>query len=230
MEDLRKRAIYCCTALEKHYGKPNFWGHDWNAMDLLVSTILSQNTSDKVSFVAFQHLKTAFPKWELVLSAPEGEVANAIRFGGLANIKAKRIKATLQQVWVECQKRKLNKLTLDFVKEMPKEEAIALLTSFKGVGMKTASVVLLFAFKMPFMPVDTHIFRQLKRIGLLDKKATLEQAHEAANTLFPDAEKYSCHLNLIENGRKVCLARNPKCEACPLNKVCDFGIRRLEFH
>src|SRR3989338_3119857 len=107
--DSNKKAIEVCKLLESHYGKPKFWGHNWDSMDLLVSTILSQNTSDKVSFVAFQHLKNAFPKWKLVLSASEGEVAKAIEFGGLANIKAKRIKSTLEQVWNECQKRKLNK-------------------------------------------------------------------------------------------------------------------------
>lgn len=201
--------------LKKEYGEHSFRKAD--PLDTLVGTILSQNTSDRNSYAAFFSLKKQFPSWELVMRADVRAIERAIRLGGLARIKARRIKRALREI-----RRREGRLSLDFLRRMPADDAFEFLRSIEGVGPKTASVLLLFSFDKPIMPLDTHNLRVAKRLGLIPERATSEKAHELMNQLIPDKEKKSMHINLILHGRKICKARKPKCEVCVLRKLCRY--------
>ncbi|MEM3555423.1 MAG: endonuclease III [Candidatus Micrarchaeia archaeon] len=188
-----------------------------NPLDVLVGTILSQNTSDRNSQAAFFSLKRKFPKWELVLDADLGKIQKAIRPGGLSKIKARRIKKALSEI-----RRRRGKLSLDFLSKMSADDAFEFLRSIDGIGPKTASVLLLFCFNKPTMPLDTHNMRIAKRLGLIPEEASSEKAHKIMNELIPSDEKKTLHINFILHGRKICRARNPECNLCVLNKLCDY--------
>ena len=141
----------------------------------------------------------------------------AIRPAGLANQKGPRIQGVLRAIEAE-----RGSLDLDFLKDLPLEEARAWLMKFKGVGPKTAAIVLLFSLGRPAFPVDTHIYRVTGRLGLRPEKMTVEDAHPYLESLFPPEAYYAVHLNLIRLGREVCQARRPQCRTCPLQKLCSF--------
>jgi endonuclease-3 len=203
-------------ALLAVYGQPT-WRPHHPPMDELVLTILSQHTSDINSGRAFEHLRAAFPTWEEVRDAPVAAIATAIQSGGLAQAKAPRIKAILQRIWDE-----RGSFDLDFLKTVPLAEAEAWLAALPGVGPKTAACVLLFACGRPAMPVDTHIHRVSRRLGLVPDRASAEQAHELLEGLVPPEWYYAFHLNVIKHGREVCKAPRPRCELCVLRPWCDY--------
>ncbi len=213
---LAEKALVIHNRLMVLYGAPE-WRLALSAIDELVSTILSQNTNDKNRDVAFIALKQSFPDWDDVLTADPQAVIEVIRPAGLANQKGPRIQAVLQQIKAE-----RGSLDLSFLKDVPIEKAMDWLTGFKGVGPKTASIVLLFSLGIPAFPVDTHIYRVSGRLGLRPEKMTVEQAHPHLAALFPPDEYGPAHLNLIRLGREICHARKPNCAACPLTDVCDF--------
>lgn len=208
------RLIY--DLLNELYGQPS-WRQHLPPVDELVSTILSQNTSDINRDKAFFALKDAYPDWESVMRAPEAEVRNVIRPAGLANRKAPRIQAALQKIFDE-----RGKLSLDFLACLPLEEAKKWLINIDGVGPKTAAIVLLFAFNRPAFPVDTHVHRVTRRLGLIETGISAEKAHLLLEDLVDEDAYYAFHLNLIQHGREICSARNPKCEQCLLQGHCDF--------
>ncbi|NOY98608.1 MAG: endonuclease III [Chloroflexi bacterium] len=217
MTDLSKRALLVHQRLTETYGEPT-WRNPLPPLDELVSTILSQNTNDTNRDRAFNALRAAFPTWEAVRDAPTEAVIAAIRPAGLANQKGPRIQNVLRQITAE-----RGELTLTFLKEMPLDEAHAWLVKFKGVGPKTAAIVLLFSLGRPAFPVDTHIYRVTGRIGLRPEKMTVEQAHPYLENLFPPETYYPVHLNIIRLGREICQARKPNCPVCPLRDLCDYG-------
>ncbi|MBP7726432.1 MAG: endonuclease III [Candidatus Bipolaricaulis sp.] len=184
-------------------------------LDLLVRTILSQNTSDRNRDRAYAELRCRFPTWEDVLAAPPREVAGAIQGAGLHHQRAKRLHAVLARLRDE-----RGTLTLDFLAQLPDEEAVQWLLSLPGVGKKTAYVVLLFGFGRSFFPVDTHISRVTKRLGLTDETG---DPHDALAPLVPPGQERELHLHLIRLGREVCRPRQPRCPACPLRDVCPYG-------
>lgn len=202
--------------LKKHYGPPPAIAHD-APLDVLVRTILSQNTSDQNSHRAFERLKERFPEWTAVLSASTRQIEATIRVGGLAKTKARRIKAIISQIRREC-----DTLSLDWLCAMDAQEATKVLTGFKGVGPKTIRCVLLFACGMDVFPVDTHIFRISRRIGLIPESASTERAHQLWDEFLPRGLAYSLHLGLIEHGRRTCAARQPKCTLCCLRSLCNY--------
>lgn len=181
----------------------------------LVQTILSQNTSDANSRPAYQNLRRNYPRWEQVLNAPLEAIAVTIKSGGLAVIKAKRIKEALQEILHQ-----RGRLDLAFLDDLPVEEGLKWLKSLKGVGDKTANCVLLFALGKPALPVDTHVFRVSKRLGLIPAKASVEEAHQILIKEVPEKRLYPFHVLMIEHGRRICLARRPRCPQCPLNDIC----------
>jgi len=191
----------------------------------LIFTILSQNTSDVNRDRAWKRLKERFPTWESVLTADTTDVAEAIRLGGLANVKAPRIQEVLQVIKQE-QRPELaegrGELTLDFLAEMEVDEARRWLTSLHGVGPKTAAIVLLFSLGKPAFPVDTHVHRVSQRLGLIGPKTSRERAHEVLEELLPPEIYYTFHLNLIAHGREVCKSQQPRCAACVLREHCDY--------
>lgn len=203
-------------ALIKLYGEPK-WHRRRDALSQLIATILSQNTTDVNTARAFENLRARFPMWEQVRDAPRREVVRAVRSAGLANTKAPRIQAILRQLTKE-----RSKLSLDFLRRMSIEDARGYLLRLKGVGPKTAAIVLLFAMNRPAFPVDTHIFRATKRLGWIPPRASREQAHVMLEALVPPEIYYPLHLNLIEHGRAVCKAGRPRCEICPLRRTCNY--------
>ncbi len=208
----------CIAILEDLYGVPQAGKID--PVDLLIMTILSQNTSDANSLRAFGNLRSAYNNYEDILAVKEKEIAKKIRTGGLAEIKATWIKNALLKI-----KQDAGAIDLSFLAGMDKDKAREYLQSFPGIGPKTASVVLLFAFGFPVMPVDTHVFCVSKRLGLLPEKTSIEKAQQILEKIVP-ADKYlSFHLNLIRHGRLICRARNPRHEECALRSLCDCYLR-----
>jgi endonuclease III len=201
-------------SLEKQYGKREIKPHH-DPIAELVLTILSQNTSDINSRPAFKSLTTSFPTWEQVLQAKPVELAETIRRGGLARIKASRIQQSLLEI-----NRRKGTLDLAFLKNMPISEARDWLMELPGVGSKTASCVLLFAMGRPTLPVDTHIFRLSKRLGLINNNSSLRNAHIFLESVVPPDLVYEFHVLMIEHGRRICIARRPRCPECTLNPVC----------
>jgi len=195
------------------YGKPVLRTRR-PALDELVLTILSQNTSDRNSEHACSRMRERFPAWEDVRDAPEAELVEALRPGGLAVQKAPRIQAVL---------RDLEPLDLEWLAGLPPEEAMRWLVALPGVGPKTASCVLLFSLDVPVMPVDTHIHRIALRVGLVPAGTTAEAAHALLTAMTPPERMLEAHLLLIRHGRTTCTARRPLCEECVLLDVCDYG-------
>lgn len=216
MPDLKKRAIKIHEALLKAFGEP-IWRNPLPAIDELVSTILSQNTNDVNRDRAFEALRAKFPTWESVRDAKEKDVIDAIRPAGLANQKGPRIQQVLKEITKE-----RGALDLQFLADMPLEEARQWLTKFNGVGPKTAAIVLCFSLGRPAFPVDTHVYRVTGRIGLRPEKMTVEQAHPHLESVFPPESYYAAHLNIIRLGREVCNARKPMCPQCPIKSLCDY--------
>jgi endonuclease-3 len=211
-------------ALRGHYGEaPPRPVQD--PLSELVQTILSQNTADVNSDRAFASLMRRFEgDWEAVRTAPVVEIADAIRIGGLAEIKAPRIKSVLTQV-VD----RTGELDLDFLRAMSLEDGRSFLRALDGVGPKTAACVLLFACGKPAMPVDTHVFRVSQRLGLVDAKVSPEQAHALLESITPPSSVYSLHMQLIRHGRETCKAQRPRCSACPVSADCRyFSVREVE--
>lgn len=217
---MKEKAIEVHQRLLAAFGEP-LWRNPLPAIDELVSTILSQNTNDTNRDRAFDALRAKFPTWEEVRDAPTEEVIDAVRIAGLAKQKGPNLQNALRQISAE-----RGELSLDFLKEMPVPEARAWLTKFKGVGPKTAAIVLLFSLEMPAFPVDTHIYRVTGRIGLRPAKISVEKAHPYLESLFPPESYYAAHLNIIRLGREICTARKANCEICPLADLCDFAAEQ----
>lgn len=213
---MKKRAMDVDRILTRVYGRKELKLDD-DPLDTLVETILSQNTTDKNSGRAFRKLKDAYPEWERMLGQDPKKIAKIIRSGGLAGIKATRIIDALDFI-----NKKRGALDLDFLRDMEPDEAEAWLGQMTGVGPKTRSIVLLFALGMPAFPVDTHIHRVTKRLGLIGSKTTREHAQAELARLVPGEEFYNFHINIIEHGRAVCQARKPKCNLCKISHLCDF--------
>ena len=214
--NLSEKAQLAHERLLVFYGFPQ-WRDPLPALDELISTILSQNTNDNNRDKAFLALRSAFKTWEAVRDSPPEAVIDAIRPAGLANQKGPRIQHVLKEITAE-----RGKLDLDFLADLPPNEARAWLLKFKGVGPKTAAIVLQFALNKPAFPVDTHIYRVTGRLGLRDAKMTADQAHGHLAKLLPPDTYYAAHLNFIRLGREGCQARRPLCERCPLSDICDY--------
>jgi len=198
------------------YGEPT-WRQHLPPVDELVSTILSQSTSDTNRDKGFYALKARYPDWESVMNAPEAEVIATIRPAGLANQKGPRIQNALRYVMAD-----RGEITLDFLDALSLDEAKSWLTAIKGVGPKTAAIILLFAFNRPAFPVDTHVHRLTRRLGLIGSKVSADKAHPILENIGDPDTFYPFHLNIIRHGREVCIARKPKCEICPLQTYCDY--------
>jgi endonuclease-3 len=222
---MNKKIKRLSDLLEKEYGK-KVWKVDGDPLSVLIGTILSQNTSDNNSHKAFANLRSKFKSWDEVRKTKVKKIADTIRSGGLAEIKALRIKNILNQIYEE--NRNLN---LSFLKKWRTDKIKSWLRRFKGVGDKTIACVLLFSLKRPVMPVDTHVLRVSKRLGLVPQNSNATKAEALLEKLIPKNLMYQFHLNLIVHGRMVCKAANPNCQDCVLFENCEFGksyLRRLK--
>ncbi|MCK4566589.1 MAG: endonuclease III, partial [Candidatus Thorarchaeota archaeon] len=173
--------------------------------------------NDVNMFRAFESLKGAYSSWEDVLAAPQDELAVTIRSSGMFNLKAKRIQATLREI-----QERVGKLDISHLETMEIAEAKEWLTSLHGVGPKTAAIVLLFSFGLPVLPVDTHVWRVTKRLGIIDMKVSREKAHVLLEQIMPRDCIPSLNKNLVRHGREICRAQNPRCADCILNHFCDY--------
>ncbi len=220
--DLILLATRISCALEQSYGVPS-WGTATEPLDELVNTILSQNTNDRNRDRAYQSLRSRYPTWEEVRDAPEGEVIESIRPAGLAPKKGPRIQAILKQITAE-----RGDLDLNFLRELPPDEARAWLLKFNGVGPKTAAIVLQFSLAKDAFPVDTHIYRVTERLGLRPAAMTREASHVWLEQVFDPRVYGPAHLNLIRLGRETCHPRKPDCTVCPVQKLCVYYLHQSE--
>lgn len=207
------------------YGHPQ-WIPDNDPLGGLVGTILSQHTSDINSGRAYQQLIATFPTWEDVREAPLSDITSAIRSAGLANIKAPRIQDALHTLTERQQAQGNTQSLADFLyselKKRTLEEAWQYLRSIPGVGPKTTACVLMFDMGMAAMPIDTHVWRVSKRLGLIGPKVSADQAHSIFAKLAPPDWVYALHVHLIRHGRQVCHAQRPACERCVLYPECAY--------
>jgi endonuclease-3 len=190
-------------------------------LDVLIETILSQSTTNANSKRAFASLKRRFPAWEPARRARVSSIEAAIKSGGLAKQKSVRIRQLLNDIH-----KRRGSLDLAFLKTAPLEEAKRFLASFKGVGPKTVACTLLFACNRPVFPIDTHIFRIARRLGLISDKCSDEEAHRLMGEMIPKNRYYEVHINLIRLGRQICRPRDPLCEQCCLVDYCEYYAAR----
>ncbi len=205
--------------LGEEYG-PVEWAPRYDPASELASTILSQHTSDVNSQRAFGSLMERFGSLDAVADAPVEEIEEAIRMGGLAKVKAPRIKEVLQKV-----REMVGSYDLSFLAEMPLPEAKGWLTDLPGIGPKTAAIILCFSLGMPAMPVDTHIYRVSKRLGLIGRRVSADAAHDILEPMVAPEDVFAFHVYLIQHGRAVCKAQRPRCRRCVLASGCPS--RRL---
>lgn len=194
-------------------------------LDMLIATILSQNTNDKNSHRAYTQLRKKYKRWQEAAEAPVRDIISAIRVGGMANQKSVRIKETLLAV-----KRRFGAFNLASLKRLENQDVLDELTTIKGVGVKTASCVLLFSMGRDVFPVDTHVHRICGRLGLAPDCGTPEKTFHFMQKLIPKGKGYSFHTNLIRFGRRVCRSNNPACDICPLFDECTFSTKSRQVH
>lgn len=204
-----------CDALEARYGRRE-WAGGRPVLDELIYTILSQNTTSANCSKAFARLREHFPVWESALAARTQEIADAIRPGGLANRKAPRIKAVLEQAYAQ-----QGSLDLQWIAKASDAEAMDYLLGLDGVGRKTAACVLMFGLGRPVLPVDTHVHRVTQRLGLIGR-VSADRAHDLLAGMVPSERVYSFHVNTVAHGREVCRARSPRCDQCVIREECAY--------
>jgi endonuclease-3 len=222
LNEVKGKALTVHRRLIVMYGRRLPGDHTLDPLSQLINTILSQNTSDVNRDRAFDTLRSRFPTWEHVRAAGVPQIEDAIRIGGLAAIKAPRIKAILDRIH-----RERGDLSLEFLEDQPVTEARDWLTSLKGVGHKTASCVLLFAMGKPAFPVDTHVHRVTRRLGLVPVKSSPQRTHQLIEAMVAPELYYPLHLNLITHGRRVCKSQRPRCYDCRLEDLCDFADKHM---
>jgi len=221
IKELRRKLTTVHRCLAKRFGTPKQPARS-DPLQAMVRTILSQNTTDTNSDRAFRNLRKTFPRWEMLLDAPLSKIAGAIRVGGLADQKSKNIKDFLK--WVRLT---YGRLSLDAMHDMTPDEALETFTALKGIGLKTVYVTLLFACGKDVFPIDTHIYRIVRRLGLAPEKASRDKVTELMQPLVPKGKSLALHINLIDFGRTVCLARRPRCSECPLTDLCIYPDKNL---
>jgi len=204
------------VALEDKFGIPQRKSnHD--PLSNLILTVLSQNTNDKNRDQAYQRLKERFPTWEGIMKADVKKIEEAIRPGGLAKQKSERIQSILK--WIH---QEYGNLNLNALCNMIPEEAIEKFCQLKGIGVKTISVVLMFSCGVDIFPVDTHVHRICRLLGLVPNNASAEKTFWLMQPFVPEGKSFSLHMNFLKLGRTICLARKPRCKQCPINQYCDY--------
>jgi endonuclease-3 len=214
----RARVVRVRDRLREVYGEPLMAPHGDPIAELIL-TVLSQSTNDRNRDVAFLRLRTRMPSWEQVRDAPLAEVEEAIRPGGISKVKSARIQAILRAI-SDDPRDVGEKLSLDWMQHAPLAEARDYLLALPGVGRKTAACVLLFAYGLRDVPVDTHVSRVGGRLELLRAGAPFEELHDEMLALTPPGQELELHVNLLRHGRRTCHARRPDCGGCALARMC----------
>lgn len=221
LDSLKTAAGRISARLLDVFGEP-VW-HRTEPLDELILTILSQNTNDRNRDKAYHSMRAMFPDWEAVRDAPTADLVEAIRTAGLGNQKAGRIQAVLREIT-----REHGSLDLGFLAGMTAQQVKQWLLKFKGVGLKTAAIVMQFSLGMPAFPVDTHVYRVSGRLGLRPASMNVEKTHAHLEQLFSAHDYGHAHLNLIRLGREICHPRNPRCDSCPICDYCAYFAHRKE--
>jgi endonuclease-3 len=214
---LSEKALEITRILTEKYGEEPFSSKD--PMSMLVDILLSHRTRDEQTAAAWENLLKRFGSWEGVRDAPVQEVEAAIANVNWPEVKAPRIQTIMRRITGE-----RGNLNLDFLRELPVEEAAAWLNRFEGVGPKTAACVLLFSCKLAVLPVDVHVHRVSIRLGLIGKKVSADAAHDLLQALLPNDARviYNFHKALLRHGQRTCVYERPRCHRCPLTELCDF--------
>lgn len=191
-------------------------GNPQKPIDDLVFIILSNQTEEYSYSETYEALRTKYPDWSQLLGADKDEIANAIRSGGLYNKKASQIKNALQKIWSD-----FGDLTLDDLRNLSDEDAITYLMSLPGISGKTARCILLYTLERKVFPVDTHVWRISRRLGLAPStpKPTDRQRQDLEAKI-PVRLRYTLHVNMVSHGRQTCTTYWPKCETCVLADIC----------
>jgi len=237
----RARVLRVRDRLRDVYGIPLMRPHGHPIAELIL-TVLSQSTNDRNRDVAFLRLRTRFPSWEAVRDAPVAEIEEAIRPGGISKVKSVRIQAILRAMTEHpgppsrdaeprdgasrssAEHPGNGELSLDWLPDVELAEARDYLTELPGVGRKTAACVLLFAYGLRDVPVDTHVSRVGARLHLLEPDAPFERMHDQMLTLTPPGQELELHVNLLRHGRRTCHARSPECDDCALARMCPSRV------
>jgi endonuclease-3 len=207
--------------LIERFGIPERNRKNPDPVDMLIATILSQNTNDRNSYRAFKNLKEKYNGWEETAKQPRIKIEKLVKIAGLGKQKSAAIKNFLSSI----QKEK-GRVTLNYLKDFSNDEILADLTKYDGIGIKTASCVLLFSLKRNICPVDTHVHRTLNRIGIVNTK-TPDKTFLAIRNNIPEGIAHSIHTNLIRLGREICKPSKPNCTVCPLLKICKYEFKNL---
>ena len=218
---MKEKIFLIDKLLKKSYGTPGRNKKPPNPVDLLIATILSQNTNDRNSYKAFQNLKKKYSKWEETARDRVISIEKAIRIAGLGKQKSMAIKNFLSSLLKE-----RGRVSLKYLKNLSDEEILAELTKHPGIGIKTASCVLLFSLGRNVCPVDTHVHRTLNRIGIVETKSP-DKTYYALRNNIPDNTAHSLHTNLIKLGREICRPLKPNCSYCPLLEICKYEFKNL---
>jgi endonuclease III len=221
VSELTKKIKKINSLLIQRFGIPEKNKATPDPVDLLIATILSQNTNDQNSYKAFRNLKDNFKSWDEVEKLLASKIEKFIKVAGLGKQKSNAIKSFLKQI-----KSERGKISLKYLDKENDAEVMRDLTSYNGIGVKTASCVLLFAMERNVCPVDTHVHRTSNRIGLAETK-TPDKTFIIINENLPEGIAHQFHTNLIKLGRQICKPANPFCAVCPLLKVCEFPDKNL---
>ncbi len=218
---MKKKIEKINQLLIEHFGIPAKAKELPTPLDTIIGTILSQNTNDKNSYQAYRNLKDKFKSWDELTKLSASQIEKFIKVAGLGKQKSKAIYELVQSL-----KKTQKNISLDHIKEKPNDEILDVLTSYKGVGVKTASCVLLFSLGRNVCPVDTHVHRTLNRIGLVNTNNPEKTFYAILNHI-PEGIAHSFHTNLIRLGREICKPTNPDCSICPLIKICKYDQKNL---
>ena len=211
------------SLLNKEFPGPEPKPSKSDPLDVLIATMLSQNTTDKTSYRAFLNLKNDIGDWNAVEKTSVAKIKKAIKVCGLANQKSLNIKKLLKNL-----KKEHGKLTLNYIKKLDNNEIYRDLLRYNGVGIKTISCVIAFGLGRDVFPVDTHVHRLANRLGLAHAK-TPDKTFEQMNKIIPEGKKFLLHTLLIKFGRKICRSRNPMCGNCVLYELCEFSDKESYF-
>ena len=221
MKTQKEFIIKTNSLLIKHFGIPKRNKKLPDPLDMLIATILSQNTNDNNSYKAYRNLKSRYKSWNELVNVKRVTIESVIRVAGLAKPKSEAIKNLIDSL------NRSGNISINFVKQLDDHSAIEQLSNYKGIGVKTASCVLLFALDRNICPVDTHVHRTTNRIGIVSEK-TPDKTFLALNKNFPDKIAHSFHTNLIRLGREICTPTKPGCGICPLLKICNYPDQNLD--
>lgn len=221
MDTIKNKIAKVNKILVKFYGVPPRPEHPPDPVDMLIGTILSQNTNDKNSYKAFMNLKNTFSTWEETAKQTRSKIESLIKTAGLGKQKSSAIKNLLNKLLIS-----YNNITLEHIYNLDNSAILTELIQYPGIGMKTANCVLLFALRRNVCPVDTHVHRTTNRIGIV-KTSTADKTSLLINGSMPEGIAHQFHTNLIRLGREICKSARPQCFACPLVKICEYTEKDL---